>query len=138
MAEPTETKHVAERMRITRKALDLTQAEICRLTGVSPQSWNNAETGDYRIGVDSAILLCQATGISLDWIFRGVRAGLPHEFNQAIARYEAAIVDEITDGDGASKSMHEPSTSLDALVKDAPENVRAMAADIVRRLVKGD
>jgi transcriptional regulator with XRE-family HTH domain len=141
MAEPiTETKHVAERLRITRKALNLTQAELSRLTGISTSAWNNAETGDARIGIDNAINLCDATGVTLDWIFRGVRSGLPLSINQAIGRHEAAIVGEFTDGAVASVSVRDPAAppSLDALVRDAPESVRAMAADIVRRLVRGD
>src|SRR5689334_184996 len=77
--EPTGTLDVAERLRATRLALKLTQARLCRLTGISTASWNNAETGDARIGVDNAILLCQATGITLDWVFRGIRKDLPME-----------------------------------------------------------
>jgi len=87
--EPTDTHHVAESLRLTREALDLTQAALCRITGISVQAWNNAETSDARIGVDNAIMLCQATGLTLDWIFRGIRAGLSGEFIEAINRLEA-------------------------------------------------
>lgn len=90
--EPTGTENVADRLRTTRVALKLTQAALCRLTGISTAAWNNAETGDARIGVDNAILLCQATGVTLDWIYRGSRTGLPHPINEAIARTESAPV----------------------------------------------
>ncbi len=79
---------VATRLRITRLALKLTQRRLCELTGLSTSAWNNAETGDSRIGVDSAILLCQATGITLDWIYRGSRVGLPTGISEAIAQVE--------------------------------------------------
>lgn len=86
--EPTGTADVAERLRLSRGALKLTQAALCRITGISTAAWNNAETADARIGIDNAILLCQATGLTLDWIYRGVRAGLSGEFLEAISRLE--------------------------------------------------
>lgn len=87
--EPTGTLDVAERLIASREALKLSQAALCRSTGISTAAWNNAETGDARIGLDNAILLCQATGLTLDWIFRGVRTGLPGGINEAIGKYEA-------------------------------------------------
>ncbi len=89
---------VSERLRVTRLALKLTQARLCRLAGINPQAWNNAETGDARLGLDSALKLCQATGLTLDWIYRGSRIGLPVEISEAIGRAE----------DSASKSPEKP------------------------------
>lgn len=86
--EPTSTSEVADRLQTTRRALKLTQAALCRTTGIQTAAWNNAETGDARIGVDNAILLCQATGVTLDWIYRGIRHGLPHSINEGIGRLE--------------------------------------------------
>jgi transcriptional regulator with XRE-family HTH domain len=88
--EPTTVGEVAERLRLTRQALRLKQVAICRMTGISPASWNNAETGDARLGVDSATALCQATGVTLDWIYRGIRAGLPHAIAERIRELENA------------------------------------------------
>jgi len=88
--EPTRVQDVADRLRVTRLALKLTQRRLCELTGLSTSAWNNAETGDSRIGVDSAILLCQATGVTLDWIYRGSRVGLPVEISVAISQIESA------------------------------------------------
>jgi transcriptional regulator with XRE-family HTH domain len=90
--EPTGTDDVATRLRDTRIALKLTQAALCRMAGVSTAAWNNAETGDARIGLDNAILICQATGVTLDWIFRGIRSGLPLPINEAIGRIQSAPV----------------------------------------------
>lgn len=89
--EPTGTADVAERLRLSREALKLTQAALCRITGISTAAWNNAETADARIGIDNAVLLCQATGLTLDWIYRGVRGGLSGEFLEAINRLEAKL-----------------------------------------------
>ena len=87
---PSSAAEVTARLKTTRKALKLTQAALCRLTGISAQAWNNVETGDARIGLDNAIQLCDATGLTLDWVFRGIRHGLPHEVQIAIVRQEAA------------------------------------------------
>lgn len=81
---------MTERLLISLRALKLTQARLSRISGVSTATLNNALTGDYRISVDSAVLICQATGLTLDWIFRGIRVGLPDEFKEAIIREELA------------------------------------------------
>lgn len=86
--EPIGTPEVAARLRATRLALKLSQAALCRLAGISVQSWNNAETGDSRIGVNQAIKLCKATGVTLDWIYRGIWTGLPTGIAEAIARID--------------------------------------------------
>jgi transcriptional regulator with XRE-family HTH domain len=90
MREPTSTADVAGRLRLIRLALRLKQVAICDLTGISTASWNNAETGDNRLGVDQAIALCQATGVTLDYVFRGVRGGLPQSINERISELERA------------------------------------------------
>lgn len=70
-------KAIAERLKLTREALGLNQAAFARLTGIEPQAINNYETGLRGISVDQAIKICAATGVSLDWIYRGLSAGLP-------------------------------------------------------------
>lgn len=74
---PTSTEAIAERLRLTREASGMRQAAFCRLIGVSPQAWNNYETGARRISLDQAIRLCSVTGATLDWIYRGLSASLP-------------------------------------------------------------
>jgi len=73
--EPTSVVEIAARLALTREALGKTQAELCRITGISTQKWNNAETGDNRISIPDATRLCRATGVTMDWIYRGVRQG---------------------------------------------------------------
>jgi transcriptional regulator with XRE-family HTH domain len=46
---------VAARLRLTRQALKLSQAGLCRIARISPEAWNNAETGDNLIGIGNAI-----------------------------------------------------------------------------------
>jgi transcriptional regulator with XRE-family HTH domain len=84
--QPDSRNDIGERLRVTREALGLSQAELCRRLGISPAAWNNAETGDNRIGIDNAMLLCKATGVTLDWIYLGHRGGLPQKLAVDIER----------------------------------------------------
>ena len=74
----------AYRLRLTREALGLSQAEICRQTGIGTSSWNNAETGDARLGYENAIKVCKRYGVTLEWLIRGDMYGLPGELARMI------------------------------------------------------
>jgi hypothetical protein len=65
------------RLRLIRQAVKLSHVDLCRTTSISPEAWNNAETGDNLIGIVNAKKLCGATGVTLDWIYQGVRSNLP-------------------------------------------------------------
>src|SRR5262245_54205808 len=69
-------KDVAQRLRVIRQALDLNQAAMAALVGTSQQAWNNFESGRRRISIDQAILVCNATGVDLDWIYCGETGGI--------------------------------------------------------------
>lgn len=88
-AAPESTGMVAERLRLLREALGFDQAEMCRRTGIGVSAWNNAETGDNRIGISNAIKVRQAFGIGLDYIFMGDQRALPAELATKIARLNA-------------------------------------------------
>ena len=70
-------KTIGARLRLTREAFGLSQADWYRLAGIWPSAWNNYETGLRRISLDQALKVCDATGVSLDWIYRGATTGLP-------------------------------------------------------------
>lgn len=74
---------VAERLRITREALDLSQADICRLTGIEPNAWNNNERGANMISLAQAKKL-RAIGATLDWIYFGDMNGVSHDLAKKI------------------------------------------------------
>lgn len=80
---------ISRRLRLTRKALGMRSWEFCRLTGLSQQSLTNYERGYGRLSLDSAFKICRATGVSLDWLFRGVDTQLPREIGQRICELEA-------------------------------------------------
>jgi DNA-binding XRE family transcriptional regulator len=86
---PADKLEVAQRLRNTRIAFKLTQTRLCGLMGIAIATWNNAETGHARIGVDTAIQFCNVTGVTLDWIYRGIKLGLPHGLVEALIQIEA-------------------------------------------------
>ena len=81
-------KLIASRLKLTREAMGHSQAKWCKLIGVTPQAWNNYEKGFRRISVDQAIEVCDATRVSLDWIYRGMLAGVRHELAMAIQQLQ--------------------------------------------------
>jgi DNA-binding XRE family transcriptional regulator len=89
MNGPWNTAEVAERLRYSRMALQLTQTRLCAISGIETNTWNNAETAKQRLGLDSAIKVCNATGLTLDWIYRGIKTGLPLSIAEALSRIEA-------------------------------------------------
>jgi len=70
------------------RASEMQQAEFARLAKIGIAAWNNAETGDNRIGIDNAISLRAFTGVGLDYIFLGERSQLPHQLAIEIEKIE--------------------------------------------------
>lgn len=75
-----------KRLKLLREALGLSQVALCAMTGITPSAWNNAETGDNRIGLNNALKLCQTFGASLDWIYRAKMDGLSASLISAIKK----------------------------------------------------
>lgn len=82
---PDAPQSVGERLRLIRLAYsalqrrerDISQAEFARICDIGAPAWNNAETGDNRLGIDNALAVCRRTGASLDYIYRGEMSHLP-------------------------------------------------------------
>ncbi|WP_083926454.1 helix-turn-helix domain-containing protein [Bradyrhizobium sp. WSM4349] len=85
-------KTIAERLKLIRGSVHggMTQAAFGRLVGIEPQAINNYETALRRISVDQAIKVCAATGVSLDYIYRGVTSQLPAEIATNIQKLQRA------------------------------------------------
>lgn len=71
-------KAIAFRLRQGRAALGLSQAELCRRAGIATNTYNQWEKEKGAPDVWQAIRLVRAFGYTLDWIFEGNVAGLPH------------------------------------------------------------
>ena len=95
MPTEREKKQAGARLALTRRALGYdTQTRFVKaLNSVYPMTtarWNNYETGDLRVTVPVALAMCVRFDLSLDWIYRGVRANLPPEIRQKIEDREIA------------------------------------------------
>jgi tRNA (cmo5U34)-methyltransferase len=66
---------VGERLKQSREALGLSQADVCRTVGVTANAYNQWEKGRRLINVFDAMKLADGLGISLDWIYRGDEEG---------------------------------------------------------------
>jgi transcriptional regulator with XRE-family HTH domain len=92
---PESTQSVADRLRLTREAFGMKKAAWCRFVGISPAAWNNVEGSKHlpasnRISLDHALLVCRATGVGLDWIYRGQRDNVPVKVALELQRIESA------------------------------------------------
>lgn len=76
---------LAQRLRVTREATGLSQSDFARRAGITPQQWNNYEQDRERISINVALKLCQAFGVTTDWIYRGqLSSGVPFDLTLAI------------------------------------------------------
>lgn len=76
---PETNKSLAHRLKITRAALDLKPADVCKRLKVGANAWSQYESGERRITVPVAIRFCEEYGLTLDWIYRADPSRLPHD-----------------------------------------------------------
>ena len=84
MAKGRSLAEIGERLRITRQALGRTQLAFCRAANISPSSYSRCKKGRTRPSIDAAIALCNAHKLTLDWIYRGDKSGLPTRISEGI------------------------------------------------------
>jgi transcriptional regulator with XRE-family HTH domain len=77
MAESS--KALADRLKLTREALEISAADLCKRIKIKPNRWSQYESGERRITVTVANKLCDEFDLSLDWIYRENPAQLPHK-----------------------------------------------------------
>lgn len=76
MAESS--KSLGNRLKLTREALDISTADLCKRIRIKPNRWSQYESGERRITVEVANKLCDEFALSLDWIYRANPAQLPN------------------------------------------------------------
>lgn len=84
-AEPKRVE-IGRRLKAARDALGLSQADICRAVDVSPSRWNQWETGGK---LPDALVMAEVSrryGITMDWVFAGNPAGLPHAISSKLLK----------------------------------------------------
>lgn len=76
---PESNKSLAHRLKITREALNVKPAEVCKRIKVGANAWSMYESGERRITIPVAIKFCDEFGLTLDWIYRADPSRLPYE-----------------------------------------------------------
>lgn len=73
---------------MTREALDITAAELCRRTGIRPNQWSQFVNprSKRRITIDAAYKLRDEFGVTLDWVYDADPSGLPARLAQNIKK----------------------------------------------------
>lgn len=72
------SKSLASRLKMTRLAIGISAADLCKRIKVKANRWSQYESGERRITIAVANKLCDEFDLSLDWIYRANPAQLPH------------------------------------------------------------
>lgn len=67
----TSTAAVGRRIRQLREAHGLSQTRMAEVLGITSGGLSRQESGDNRMRLDYAMILCEKFGASLDWIYFG-------------------------------------------------------------------
>lgn len=81
-------KDIAKRLEMTREAMGLMPAELCRQSGIKPNAWSQYThpDGTRRISLTAAYKLKDAFGIPLEWTFDADFGSLPDRLAQKLRR----------------------------------------------------
>ncbi len=77
-------REVGQRLRLTREALRLGQAEFAARAGMAANTYNQFEHGVRLISPPKAAVLCDVYSLTLDWLYRGDPGNLPYKLAAAI------------------------------------------------------
>lgn len=90
MVNPESPEAVAARLDLSREALGIkTDKDFFKpVPGMYAQKWSNYKTGEL-IPVDVARHLYHSYQLSLDWVYLGVKTGLPYLLARKIEALEA-------------------------------------------------
>lgn len=80
---------VGKRIVMLREALGYNQGGFAALIGLSQPALANYEAGYRRPEIEKATLIVAKTGVTLDWIYLGVRSGLPARLLELIPDFDA-------------------------------------------------
>ena len=75
---------VANRLRLALTVLDLKQADVAKLFSLDRTKLNHWITGDHFPSPPFLAELCDRYGLTMDWFYRGVTAGVRHDLAEAL------------------------------------------------------
>lgn len=76
---------IGKRLRLIRQHTGLTQNEFAEKHGFNRARYNHWETGLRRISLDCAYKIRETYDVTLDYLYLGREAGLPHSFVKTIS-----------------------------------------------------
>lgn len=76
---------IAYRLRAARDTFGLTQKEFAEQADVPQKSYNQWESGDFRISIGGALKVRERFGLSLDFIYCGSLDALPHKIAKELS-----------------------------------------------------
>lgn len=74
---PRSNDAIAERLELTRQAMGMTQRAFAMDAGLTPPAYNNWKQGLSRPDLDGAFMLCDAYGLTIEWVYEGDASRLP-------------------------------------------------------------
>jgi transcriptional regulator with XRE-family HTH domain len=80
---------IGQRLRRAREACGLSGAALAGRLGVSPQRYNNYETGDIVLPPDIAVAIFQLLRIGPEYLYLGQHVLLPAEIREALESSES-------------------------------------------------
>ncbi|MBC7906902.1 MAG: helix-turn-helix transcriptional regulator [Rhodospirillaceae bacterium] len=81
---------IGARLRLTRKALGLSQDDLADSINVGRTTYTMWEGGQRLADVLAISRMADRYGVSLDWVYRGNMAGLPHVIARRIEELRAS------------------------------------------------
>jgi transcriptional regulator with XRE-family HTH domain len=77
-------KEIGKRLQSMHKALEITQADVCRATGMKPNRYSQYFNGERRLTMDAAIAIADHYPVTMDWLIRGNVETLPMALHRKI------------------------------------------------------
>jgi len=93
---PEQKKLIGNRLELLRDAHNLNQADIAKRLSITPQRWNQWESGKRLIDIQHAIKIADRFGASLDWIYRGIDGALTVDLHNKISVVIAKMQSHLT------------------------------------------
>lgn len=79
-------KAIGKRLQAMHAGLDVSQADVCRATGLKTNRYSQYVNGERRLTLAAAEKIVDAYPVTLDWLFRGNVAGLSVDTYRKIDR----------------------------------------------------
>jgi transcriptional regulator with XRE-family HTH domain len=83
--DPVWKTQVGNRIVALRNARGVKQSDLAKSLRISAQRLSNYENGKRPLDIELAILICSKLSGTLDYLYRGVHAGLPFEVIERLA-----------------------------------------------------